>query len=107
MLAQNCELKNFSADGIELCVPEPHRHLLEKAYQDKMKAALSEYYGNPVRLKFSVGSITGMTPAELENREKRAKQSQAIAAIETDPFVRELVENFDAKLIVSSIKPIQ
>ena len=107
MLAQNCELKNFSADGIELCVPEPHRHLLEKAYQDKMKAALSEYYGKPVRLKFSVGSITGMTPAELENREKQAKQSQAIAAIETDPFVRELVENFDAKLIASSIKPIQ
>ncbi|MEK7768641.1 MAG: DNA polymerase III subunit gamma/tau C-terminal domain-containing protein, partial [Pseudomonadota bacterium] len=107
MLAQNCEVKNFSADGIELCVPEPHRHLLEKAYQDKMKAALSEYYGKPVRLKFSVGSITGMTPAELENREKQAKQSQAIAAIETDPFVRELVENFDAKLIASSIKPIQ
>ncbi len=107
MLAQNCEVKNFSADGIELCVPEPHRHLLEKAYQDKIKAALSEYYGKPVRLKFSVGSITGMTPAELENREKQAKQSQAIAAIETDPFVRELVENFDAKLIASSIKPIQ
>ena len=107
MLAQNCEVKNFTADGIELCVPEPHRHLLEKAYQDKMKAALNEYYGKPVRLKFSVGSITGMTPAELENREKQAKQSQAIAAIETDPFVRELVENFDAKLIASSIKPIQ
>jgi len=107
MLAQNCEVKNFSADGIELCVSEPHRHLLEKAYQDKMKTALNEYYGKPVRLKFSVGSITGMTPAELENREKQAKQSQAIAAIETDPFVRELVENFDAKLIASSIKPIQ
>lgn len=107
MLAQNCEVKSFSADGIELCVPEPHRHLLEKAYQDKMKVALSEYYGKPVRLKFSVGSITGMTPAELENREKQAKQSLAIAAIETDPFVRELVENFDAKLIASSIKPIQ
>jgi DNA polymerase-3 subunit gamma/tau len=107
MLAQNCEVKNFTADGIELCIPEPHRHLLEKAYQDKLKVALSEYYGKPVRLKFSVGSITGMTPAELENRKKRAKQSQAIAAIETDPFVRELVENFDAKLIVSSIKPIQ
>ena len=107
MLAQNCEVKSISDNEIELCVPEPHRHLLEKAYQDKMKAAMSEYYGKPVRLKFSVGSITGMTPAELESREKQVKQSQAIAAIETDPFVRELVENFDARLIVSSIKPIQ
>ncbi|MEI8385627.1 MAG: DNA polymerase III subunit gamma/tau [Nitrosomonadaceae bacterium] len=107
MLAQNCEVKSISDNEIELCVPEPHRHLLEKAYQDKMKAAMSEHYGKPMRLKFSVGSITGMTPAELESREKQAKQSQAIAAIETDPFVRELVENFDARLIVSSIKPIQ
>ncbi len=107
MLAQNCEVKSVSDNEIELCVPEPHRHLLEKAYQDKMKAAMSEHYGKPMRLKFSVGSITGTTPAELESREKQAKQSQAIAAIETDPFVRELVENFDARLIVSSIKPIQ
>jgi DNA polymerase-3 subunit gamma/tau len=106
MLAQNCEVKSVSDNEIELCVPEPHRHLLEKAYQDKMKAAMSEHYGKPMRLKFSVGSITGMTPAELESREKQARQSQAIAAIETDPFVRELVENFDARLIVSSIKPI-
>jgi DNA polymerase-3 subunit gamma/tau len=100
-------VKSVSDNEIELCVPEPHRHLLEKAYQDKMKTAMSEHYGKPMRLKFSVGSITGMTPAELESREKQAKQSQAIAAIETDPFVRELVENFDARLIVSSIKPIQ
>ena len=106
MLAQNCEVKSVSDNEIELCVPEPHRHLLEKAYQDKMKAAMSEHYGKPMRLKFSVGSITGMTPAELESRDKQAKQSQAIAAIETDPFVRELVEHFDARLIVSSIKPI-
>jgi DNA polymerase-3 subunit gamma/tau len=48
-----------------------------------------------------------MTPAEQETRERQEKQLQAIAAIESDPFVRDLVENLDAKLIVSSIKPIQ
>lgn len=107
MLAQHCEVKNISPNEIEFCVPEKHKHLLEKRHQDKMSAALSEYLGKPVRLKFSVGIVTGMNPAELENREKQQKQSQAITAMEADPFVRELVENFDAKLIVSSIKPIQ
>jgi DNA polymerase-3 subunit gamma/tau len=106
MLAQHCEVKYFTPDEIELCVPETHRHLLDKSYQDRLQAALREHLGKPVRLKFSVGVITGLTPAELENREKQTRQSQAIAAIESDPFVRELVENFDAKLIVSSIKPI-
>ena len=107
MLAQHCEVKNVSPNEIEFCVPEKHKHLLEKRHQEKMSAALSEYLGKPVRLKFSVGIVTGMNPAELENREKQQKQSQAITAMEADPFVRELVENFDAKLIVSSIKPIQ
>ncbi|MEP7371574.1 MAG: DNA polymerase III subunit gamma/tau C-terminal domain-containing protein [Nitrosospira sp.] len=106
-LAQNCEVKNVSPNEIEFCVPGTHKHLLQKTYQDRMQAALREHLGKAVRLKFSVGVVTGMSPAELENREKQQKQSQAIAAIETDPFVRELVENFDAKLIVSSIKPIQ
>jgi DNA polymerase-3 subunit gamma/tau len=48
-----------------------------------------------------------MTPAELENRSKQERQSQAITAVESDPFVRELVEQFDAKINISSIKPIQ
>jgi DNA polymerase-3 subunit gamma/tau len=106
-LAQRCEVKNMSADEIEFCVGEKDKHLLEKRRQEEIKTALSEYLGKPVRLKFSVGIVTGLTPQEMANREKQEKQSQAIQAIETDPFVRELVENFDAKLIVSSIKPIQ
>ncbi|MDQ3186130.1 MAG: DNA polymerase III subunit gamma/tau [Pseudomonadota bacterium] len=107
MLAQHCEVKNVSSDEIEFCVPEKQKHLLDRIYQEKVKTALSEYLGKPIRLKFSVGIVTGMSPAKLEDREKHEKQSEAIAAIKTDPFVRELVENFDAKLIVSSIKPIQ
>ncbi len=106
MLAQNCEMKSFSTDNIELCVQEEYEHLLEKTYQDKIKTALSEHFRKPIRLKFSVGSVAGMTPAELNTRERQAKQLQAITAIETDSFVRELIDNFDAKLIISSIKPI-
>jgi DNA polymerase-3 subunit gamma/tau len=107
MLAQHSEVKYFSPEEIELCVPEIQRHLMDKSYQDRLQAALREHLGKPVRLKVSVGVITGMSLAELENREKQERQSQANAAIESDPFVRELIENFDAKLIVSSIKPIQ
>lgn len=107
MLAQHCEARHFSADQVELCVPEIHKYLLEKTYQDKLKAALEHYFEKPVKVVFSIGSITGMTSAVMQDREKQAKQSETIAAIEADPFVRELVENFDAKLIVSSIKPIE
>lgn len=107
MLAQHCELKHMSADSIELCVPEMHKHLLDTPYQDKIRATLGEVLGSPVRVSFSVGVVTGMTPAEMQNREKQTKQLQAVAAIESDPFVRDLVEHLDATLIHSSIKPVE
>lgn len=106
MLAQHCELKSFDNGLLELCVPQEHRHLMEKPYQEKLKAAVAEHFAEPVRLSITEGSVTGDTPAQIENRDKQEKQSLAVAAIEQDPFVRKLVENFDAKVIESSIKPL-
>ncbi|HNB01765.1 MAG TPA: DNA polymerase III subunit gamma/tau C-terminal domain-containing protein, partial [Nitrosomonas sp.] len=106
MLAQHCEAKFLSEEKIALYVPELHKHLLEKRYQDRLKQALEDYFKKTIDIKFSIGTLSGMTVAAIEDQEKQLKQSQAIAAIEADPFVREVVENFDAKLIVSSIKPI-
>lgn len=107
MLAQHCEARSYSGDKIELCVPEEHKYLLEKIYQDKLKAAVESYLGKPISMTFSIGSVTGMTSMAMQDRAKQAKQAEAIAAIESDPVVRELIENFDAKLIVSSIKPVE
>ena len=106
MLAQHSEARVISADKIELCVPEIHKHLLDKNYQDKIKEAINKHFGQRVPLKFSVGSITGMTPAALQQQQENTKQAEAVAAIETDPVVQELVESFDAKIVISSIKPI-
>lgn len=107
MLAQHSEARVLSAENIELYVPDVHKHLLEKKYQDKIRTELNSYFGRPVVLNFSVGSLTGLTPVALQQREEEEKQEQAIAAIEKDPIVQELIEQFDAKLIVPSIKPIQ
>jgi DNA polymerase-3 subunit gamma/tau len=106
MLAQHCELKSFDSGLMELCVPQEHRHLMEKPYQDKLRAAVTEHFAEPIRLNITEGSVTGDTPAQIESREKQEKQSMAVAAIEQDPFVRNLVENFDAKIIESSVKPL-
>jgi DNA polymerase-3 subunit gamma/tau len=107
MLAQHCELKSFADDVMALTVPPEHKHLSDKSYQDKLKSALDEHFGRPIRLAIELGQLTGLTPAQQQQNEKAARQAQAIEAIEQDPFVRELVEQFDAKVIESTIKPIQ
>ena len=102
MLAMHCALKHYDEKKIEFAVPNEHRHLME--YRERLKAALSEYLGRAVEISLSVGE--GNTPAKVDDQEKEARQKEAVASIEQDPVVRSLVDNHDAKLIESSIKPI-
>ena len=106
MLGVNCEFQALQGDNLDLVVPEAHKHLLEKAYTEKLQAALGDYFNRKLRLRISTGG-TGKTPAEIENQEQRAKLAEAIESIDSDPFVRELVENFDARVKDTSIKLIQ
>ncbi|MGC2517531.1 MAG: DNA polymerase III subunit gamma/tau [Burkholderiales bacterium] len=95
-LAQASELKRFDDDSLDLCVPPAARHLAEKSFQDKLKAALQEHFGKPIRLTVQVGDTAGNTARD-----------RAAAAISQDAFVRDLVENFDATIVESSIKPAE
>lgn len=95
-LAQQSELKSFDGDALELCVPSGMKHMLEKSYQDKLKTALQEHFGRPIQLGVRIGGTTGNTV-----------QDQAVASIQQDAFVRNMVENLDATIIPSSIKPVQ
>ena len=105
MLAQHTELLGASGRRVSLRVAEAHRHLLEKPYRDKLQSVLSEHLGRAVQIEFHLGDPAAATPAQLEDRERQARQRLAVAAIDRDPFVRELVENFDARVADESIRP--
>jgi len=107
MLAMHCELKSFSGRSVELSVPQEHKHLAEKVFIDKLQTALANYFGAEIVLKVAIGQSSGNTLAEVEERGRQAKQAEAQTAIGQDVFVRDLVENLDARVIESSIRPIQ
>jgi DNA polymerase-3 subunit gamma/tau len=107
MLAQHCELVRQDGNRVELTISRLHERLLDKPYQDKLKAALQQRFGAGVRVSIRVGDSNGNSPAALADRDKQQRQAQAVAEIEQDPFVRELVDNFDARIVESTIKPIQ
>ena len=107
MLAQHCELVRQDSDRLDLMVPEAHRHLLDKVYREKLQSALEEHFGRRLKLEFTLGAPTGNTPAEREDRERRARQERAIEAIDSDPFVCELVENFDGRVADDSVRPVE
>ena len=106
MLAHNCELVAWQDGAIELRVPHAQRHLVERAYQNRLKLALEQHLGTGVRLEISVGAVGGNTLAAVQARENQQRQSAAAAAIDGDPFVRELIEQLDARVLSSTIKPV-
>jgi DNA polymerase-3 subunit gamma/tau len=105
VLAQHCELVSRDAARIELRIARAHQHLLEGPFQERLKGALEQYFGGRLRLAIQVAQDAGSSPAAIADRDRRERQEQAIAGIERDPFVREIVEGFDARVIESSIKP--
>ena len=105
-LAHHCELAELGADFITLRLPPAHKYLLGKAHQDKLQAELQAYYGRPLKLNIVLAETALETPVERSRVIQRERQDRAIAAIEQDSFVREVVELFDATINESSIKPI-
>jgi DNA polymerase-3 subunit gamma/tau len=95
-LAQASELKRFDGETIELCVPPAARQMAEKSFQDKLRGALQAHFGKPIRLNVTISETSGNTARD-----------RAATAVSQDAFVRDLVENFDATIVESSIKPAQ
>ena len=105
MLADHCELVSHDSGQVVLRVSEADKHLLDRAYQDKLIATLRERHGAGLQITFEIGAAAVQTPQQVRSRERDARQAEAVAAIESDPFIRELVEHFDAKVVESTIKP--
>ena len=105
-LGQHCELGAIGAVQIGLYLSPTHRHLQMKPAQDKLAQALSEHFGRPLQLAIELRETAGDTPAAAAQRRRSERQDKAVAAVEQDDFVREVIDLFDATLIESSIKPV-
>ncbi len=106
-LAQQCELIVIEPSVVRLRLPEAHKHLAAmQNTRDKLQEALSLLLGRAVRVAIETGEVRGETPAQRNQVEKERKHTEAVAALEADPFVREIIERFDATLIEASVKPL-
>jgi DNA polymerase-3 subunit gamma/tau len=104
-LAQQSELRSFDGESMELGLAFSAKHLADRVYQDKLRAALKEHFGKPVALKIVIGEINGNTAAIQAQSERQARHGKALEAIQGDAFVRDLMDTFDATIVSDSVKP--
>jgi DNA polymerase-3 subunit gamma/tau len=103
-LARNAELLRREGRTFELAVPKGKAYLAERAYTEKLKAALDQHLGAPAIVKVSVGETSGRSAAALEAGEREARRAAAAQSVQSDGFVKDLVNLFDGKVVDSSIK---
>jgi DNA polymerase-3 subunit gamma/tau len=106
MLADHCELVRREPGKMVFALDPVHKHLSEKSFQDKFIAALKAKFGDRLDVSIELRGTQGLSPVETRQRENSRRHSEAVAAIENDPFIRELVEEFDATVNEASIQPV-
>lgn len=105
MLARQCEFKSFDGGVLELLVPDQHKHLAEKPYQEKLKVSLAPHFGGNVKLSIKIGGAGDVSLAATEDRARSQLQADAEAAIDADPFIKNLQQDFGAEINRASIRP--
>ncbi|AVR87965.1 DNA polymerase III subunits gamma and tau [Thauera aromatica K172] len=107
-LAQHCEWVGGDANRLQLRLAADHRHLLDmsRGALDRLQDQLSTVLGRSLKLRIDIGDIAGETPAQRDASERRARHAEAVAALEADPLVRDLIERFDATLVENTVKPL-
>jgi DNA polymerase-3 subunit gamma/tau len=103
-LARNAELRRREGGLFELVVPKAKAYLAEPGYQEKLKAALEQHLGIAVTVKVSVGEVSGASAAAIEAGERDAARAAAAQAVQSDGFVKDLVNLFDGKVVDPTIR---
>jgi len=103
-LALRSELVAHEGDHYTLRVPV--RTLLEAGNEARLRTALTEHLGRPVRLSLQVGAVSGDTAASRSDAARAVLQRQAEESLEADPFVRELKDLFGASVDPRSIRAV-
>jgi DNA polymerase-3 subunit gamma/tau len=104
LLARHAEMVAFDGTHLQLVVPDAQKMYAEPAYQEKLRAALAPCFGPRLRISIKIGETAGASVAAVRGAEAQRKLDAAAAALERDPFVRDLVDGMGAKIIASSIR---
>ena len=105
-LAQECQFIELQDNTFHLSIDESKTHLSRGHYSEKLEEVLINYFNKKIKVIITVDKIS--TSPALEKRAQKAELMENIeSAIMQDSLVKELISDFNAEIIPSSIEPIK
>jgi len=107
-LAENLEFVAQEGDKITLRCPASHASVRSATSENSIALALGKHLGlsGAVRLQIIVGATEKATPAQVRQQTQDARQQQAVESLRNDPLVRALEENYEARLLEDTVRPV-
>lgn len=99
----NTSLKAIDNNTVYLVTHGGHLSLFIPSVRERISEALSAYFNRPMTLHIDETSNVDNTPAQLKTMQQRENSKKAVEAIESDPVVQEIKENFSANVLENSI----
>jgi len=103
-LAQECSLVSYEGYVFNLMLNKKFQHLAKNSYIEKLEEMLINFFNRKIKVNISLGSDP-KTPSMQKKIESTELKKTTESAIMEDNFVKELIDDFGAEVIASSIKP--
>ena len=87
-----------------LILNKKFQHLTQNGYIEKLEEVLINYFNKKIKVNISLGSDP-KTPSMQKKIESAELKKTTESAIMEDNFVKELIDDFGAEVIASSIEP--
>ncbi len=106
LLASNCAYLRRENSTLHFNLDSRSQSLLTESRQKALAAAVSERFGEALRVEISIAESASETPIQEEARLVDEKMEAARASLESDPNVKALQDMFGAQINPDSIEPV-
>lgn len=105
-LVANSALLDLRDGTLELQIDPAYERLHQASYWSRLVAALTNIGIEVERVNVRFEPCTSETLNQRQQRQRREAYAQAKQALQEDPFVQALAEDFDGELLTDTIEPV-
>jgi len=105
-LARHLSLESSDPDRMLFHYTAEQDAMLNEDRRNRIRAAIHAVWGESLQIEFVQGPQTTETPAQRADRLRAERQAEAVRAVEADPLVQTLIEQFGARIESESIRPL-
>ncbi len=102
-IARHSELREVRGAHLQFVLDADNSSLFNDDHARKIRLALENYFNRSLTVEIDLGEPVRETPAMRQARLSRERQQAAVASLEADPVLQNLITRFDGELDRSSI----